>query len=198
MHKSIETNLPNLSIPNAFASILDEVESEANKAAGSNSAGLKSARMEPAETESAQLNSAELEAADADSADIILDELETAESVPAGVETEDYLNTVPDEAPEPEPPPQLSTTDKRRRIRGQPELQRVHLAKSSIIKVYNLSLTEAINTRGAEVAKKATLSELNQLIDKGCLMPVDKLIVKKLKAEKQLILPSKLFLKDKY
>jgi hypothetical protein len=29
-------------------------------------------------------------------------------------------------------------------------------------------------------------------------MPVDKLTVKKLKVEKQLILPSKLFLKDKY
>jgi len=72
------------------------------------------------------------------------------------------------------------------------------LAKNSIIKVYNLSLTEAINTRGADVAKKAALSELNQLIQKGCLMPVDKLTVKKLKAEKQLILPSKLFLKDKY
>ena len=190
--------VPELSIPNAFASILDEVESEANKAAGSNSAGLKLARMEPAVTESAQINSAELESADADSADVILDELETADSVPAGVETEDYLNTVPDEAPEPEPPSQLSTTDKRRRTRGQPEPQRVHLAKNSIIKVYNLSLREAIDTRGAEVANKAALSELNQLIEKGCLMPVDKLIVKKLKAKKQLILPSKLFLKDKY
>ncbi len=72
------------------------------------------------------------------------------------------------------------------------------MAESSIINVYNLSLTEAINTRGAEVAEKAALSELNQLIQKRCLMPVDKLTVKKLKAEKQFILPSKLFLKDKY
>jgi hypothetical protein len=72
------------------------------------------------------------------------------------------------------------------------------LVKNPIIKVYNLSLTEAINTRGAEVAKNATLSELNQLIQKGCLIPVDKLTVKKLKAEKQLILPSMLFLKDNY
>jgi hypothetical protein len=44
----------------------------------------------------------------------------------------------------------------------------------------------------------AALKELNQLIEKGCLMPVDRLTVKKLKTEKQLILPSKLFLKDKY
>jgi len=48
--------------------------------------------------------------------------LEAADSVPAGVETGDYPYTVPDEAPEPEPPHQLSNTRKRKRIRGQPEL----------------------------------------------------------------------------
>ncbi len=69
---------------------------------------------------------------------------------------------------------------------------------NTIIKVYNLSLSEAINTKGADVAKDAALKELNQLIEKGCLMPVDKLKVRKLKEDKQLILPSKLFLKDKY
>ncbi len=72
------------------------------------------------------------------------------------------------------------------------------MVKNQILKVYNLSLTEAINIRGADVAKDTALKELNQLIDKKCLMPVDRVTVKKLKEAKQLILPSKLFLKDKY
>ncbi len=80
-----------------------------------------------------------------------------------------------------------------------PELEPHHEhQQTNIIKVYNLSLTEAINTRGADAAKDAALKELNQLIEKGCLMPVDKLTVQKLKMDKRLILPSKLFLKDKY
>ncbi len=69
---------------------------------------------------------------------------------------------------------------------------------NSIIKVYNLSLGEAINTRGADVAKDAALTELSPIIEKGCLMHMDRLTTKKLKANKQLILPSKLFLKVKY
>ena len=69
---------------------------------------------------------------------------------------------------------------------------------NSIIKVYNLSLEEAINTRGADVAKDAALMELSQIIEEGCLMPMDRLTIKKLRADKELILPSKLFLKFKY
>ena len=69
---------------------------------------------------------------------------------------------------------------------------------NSIIKVYNLSLGEAINTRGADVAKDAALTELSQIFEKGCLMPMDRLTIKKLKANTQRILPSKLFLKVKY
>ena len=68
---------------------------------------------------------------------------------------------------------------------------------NSIIKVYNLSLEEAINTRGADVAKDADLTELSQIIEKGCLMPMDRLTIKKLRADKELILRSKLFLKFK-
>ena len=66
---------------------------------------------------------------------------------------------------------------------------------NSIIKVYNLSLEEAINTRDADVAKDAALTELSQIIEEGCLMPMDQLTIKKLRAYKQLLLPSKLFLK---
>ena len=69
---------------------------------------------------------------------------------------------------------------------------------NSIIKVYNLSLEEAINTRGADVAKDAALTELSQFIEKGCLMPMDRLTTKKSKVDKQRILPSKLFPKVKY
>jgi hypothetical protein len=69
---------------------------------------------------------------------------------------------------------------------------------NSIIKVYNLSLEEAINTRDADVAKDAALMELSQIIEEGCLMPMDQLTIKKLRAYKQLLLPSKLFLKVKY
>jgi hypothetical protein len=69
---------------------------------------------------------------------------------------------------------------------------------NSIIKVYNLSLEEAINTRGADVAKDAALTELSQIIEEGCLMPMDQLTIKKLRADKKLLLPSKLFLKVKY
>ena len=69
---------------------------------------------------------------------------------------------------------------------------------NSIIKVYNLSLGEAINTRGANVANDAALEELSQIIEKGCLMPMDRLTIKKLKADKQLVPPSKFFLKVKY
>jgi hypothetical protein len=69
---------------------------------------------------------------------------------------------------------------------------------NSIIKVYNLSLEEAINTRGADVAKDAALTELSQFIEKGCLMPMNRLTIKKSKVDKQRILPSKLFLKAKY
>ncbi len=69
---------------------------------------------------------------------------------------------------------------------------------NSIIKVYSLSLGDAINTRGADIAKDAALTELSQIIEKGCLMPMDRLIVKKLRADKQRILPLKLFLKVKY
>jgi hypothetical protein len=69
---------------------------------------------------------------------------------------------------------------------------------NSIIKVYNLSLEEAINTRDADVAKDAALTELSQIIEKGCLMPIDRLTIKKLRADKELILSSKLFLKVKY
>jgi hypothetical protein len=100
---------------------------------------------------------------------------------------------------EPEPPPQLFNQNRQsKRVRCQPDFLKVQLAKNQIFKVYNLSLAEAINTRGAEVAKDAALKELNQLIDKKCLMPVDRVTVKRLKEGKQLILPSKLFLKDKY
>jgi hypothetical protein len=69
---------------------------------------------------------------------------------------------------------------------------------NSIIKVYNLSLEEAINTRDADVAKDAALMELSQIIEEECLMPMDQLTIKKLRAYKQLLLPSKLFLKVKY
>ncbi len=69
---------------------------------------------------------------------------------------------------------------------------------NSIIKVYNLSLEDATNTRSAGVAKDAALTELNQIIEKGCLMLVDPLTENKLKSDRQLILPLKLFLKVKY
>jgi hypothetical protein len=69
---------------------------------------------------------------------------------------------------------------------------------NSIIKVYSLSLEEAINTRDADGAKDAALTELSQIIEKGCLMPMDRLTIKKLRADKQLMLSSKLFLKVKY
>ena len=69
---------------------------------------------------------------------------------------------------------------------------------NSIIKVYSLSLGDAINTRGADVAKDAALMELSQFMEKGCLMPMDLLTIKKLRADKQLLLPSKLFIKVKY
>jgi hypothetical protein len=65
---------------------------------------------------------------------------------------------------------------------------------NSIIKVYNLSLEEAINTRDADGAN----TELSQIIEKGCLMSMDRLSIKKLKADKQLVPSSKLFLKFKY
>ncbi len=58
---------------------------------------------------------------------------------------------------------------------------------NSIIKVYNLSLGEAINTRDADGAKDAALTELSQIIEKGCLMSMDRLSIKKLKADKQLV-----------
>ena len=162
-----------LAVPTAFGSILEEVQSEEG-------ADL--------DFESADVNSAGLNSDDLDSA-----HLESADPIHAGVDSAVYA--FPEEAPEPDPPPQLRQSA---RVRGQTDLLKVQLAKNQIIKVYNLSLAEAINTRGAEIAKDAALKELNQLIEKGCLMPVDKLTVKKLKDEKQLILPSKLFLKDKY
>ncbi len=74
----------------------------------------------------------------------------------------------------------------------------MQVAMNSIIKVYNLSPEEAVNTRGADVAKDADLTELSQIIEKGCLMPMNRLSIKKLKADKQLLLPSKLFQKVKY
>ncbi len=40
--------------------------------------------------------------------------------------------------------------------------------------------------------------ELSQIIEKRCLMPMDRITTKKLKANKQRILSSKLFLKVKY
>ena len=52
--------------------------------------------------------------------------------------------------------------------------------------------------RDADVAKDAALTELSQIIEKGCLMHIDQLTIKKLRAYKQLLLPSKLFLKVKY
>ena len=69
---------------------------------------------------------------------------------------------------------------------------------NSIIKVYSLSLGDTINTRGADVAKDAALTELSPIFEKGCLMHIDQLTIKKLRAYKQLLLPSKLFLKVKY
>ena len=119
------------------------------------------------------------------SADDTSEDLEMADPIQAGVEKADSDNFVPYETPELESPLQS-------------EPHQTNLTTNTIIKVYNLSLSEAINTRGADVAKDAALKELNQLIEKGCLMPVDKLTVRKLKKDKQLILPSKLFLKDKY
>ncbi len=52
--------------------------------------------------------------------------------------------------------------------------------------------------RDADVAKDAALTELSQIIEEGYLMPMDQLTIKKLRADKELILPSKLFLKVKY
>ena len=66
---------------------------------------------------------------------------------------------------------------------------------NSIIKVYSLCLGNAINPRGADVAKDAALMELSKFIEKGCLMPIDRLTIKKLRADKQLLLSSKLLLK---
>ncbi len=127
-------------MPNTFASILKEVECEADR--------------------TVRADSAEVESAAADLADTISDGLATADSIQAGVETVDYSYTVPDEAPEPDPPQQLSNNRKRKRTRCQPDLQQVLLAKNSNIKVCNLSLKEAINKRGAEVAKNAAFNEL--------------------------------------
>jgi hypothetical protein len=59
-------------------------------------------------------------------------------------------------------------------------------------------LEEAINTRDADGAKDAALTELSQIIEKGCLMSMDRISIKKLKADKQLVPSSKLFLKVKY
>jgi hypothetical protein len=69
---------------------------------------------------------------------------------------------------------------------------------NSIIEVYSLSLEEAINTRDADGAKDAALTKLSQIIEKGCVMPMDRLTIKKLRADKQLVPSSKLFLKVKY
>ena len=88
----------NSAVPIAFASIFEEVESETSKTTGANSAETKSARMKSEGTESVEINSAELKSAAADSADIILDDLEVADSVPAGVETADYPYPVTDKA----------------------------------------------------------------------------------------------------
>ncbi len=125
----------------------------------------------------------------------ILDGLEMVNPVEAGVDLADLAYTVPEYASEPEPP--LQPPPYPPRFRSRPDYYQVKLAMNPTIKIYSLSL-EAINTRGADVAKNAALNELNQLIEKGCVMPVDRLTVKKLKAEKQLIFPLKLFLKDKY
>ena len=45
---------------------------------------------------------------------------------------------------------------------------------NSIIKVYSLSLEEAINTRDADGAKDAALTELSQIMENGRLMPMDR------------------------
>ena len=74
----------------------------------------------------------------------------------------------------------------------------MQVALNSIIKVYSLSVEEAINTRDADGAKHAALTELSQIIEKRRLMPIDRLSIKKLKADKQLVPSSKLFLKVKY
>ncbi len=108
------------------------------------------------------------------SADDTSDDLEMADFIQAGVEKADSDNIVPYETPELESP-----------LQSKPN--QTNLMTNTIIKAYNLSLSEAINTRVADVAKDAALKEFNQLMEKGCLMPVDKLTVQKLKEDKQLI-----------
>ncbi len=66
-------------------------------------------------------------------------------------------------------------------------------------RVYNnMTLREAMETRGVLPAKEATKQELRQLVDKGCFRSIDKSEINLLHKLNRRILPSKLFLKDKY
>jgi hypothetical protein len=64
------------------------------------------------------------------------------------------------------------------------------------LKAYNLFLREAISTLEADVSKDATTKEPSPLATKGCPILVDQLTVKKERAAEQLIVQSKLFLKE--
>ena len=102
-----------LAVPTAFELILDEVRTDTGA-----DLQLESVDDKSAEAESDYLDSAELESAD---------------SVHAGVDSAVY--SFPEEAPEPEPPPQLRQSNRARR---QPDFLKVQLAKNQIFKVYNL------------------------------------------------------------
>ncbi len=63
-------------------------------------------------------------------------------------------------------------------------------------RVYNMTLREAMETRGVLPAKDATKQELRQLVEKGCFSPIDKSEIDSLHELNQRILSSKLFLKS--
>ena len=90
--------VPELAVLADLVLILDDVKTETSAMAG--------------------LKSADVILAGVESADDILERVETADSVQAGVESADLTYTVPEYAPEPEPPRQLQPYSQRTRSRS--------------------------------------------------------------------------------
>ena len=89
--------VPELAVLTDLVLILEDV-----KTVTSAMAGLKSADAISADVKSTDVNSAGVKSVDG-----ILDRAETADTVQAGVESADLTHTVPEYAPESEPPREL-------------------------------------------------------------------------------------------
>ncbi len=132
--------------------------------------------------------------------DTVSDINETDEEIEVAapeIPTEELEEYVELEQPPTHEPPRYNLRQRRPWLQNADDYVTPQQKRLNLRRAYNMTLRQAMETRGVLPAKDATKQKL-QLVDKGCFRPIGKSEINLLHKLKRRILPSKLCLKDKH